>query len=77
MGRRLIYTLATMGATVVGAGASAAGLLRHQAGSLRRSFDDDKNRRYSTFTEAIAARVTTTMTTPPPWPSSAIPGCAG
>ena len=55
MGRRLIYTLATMGATVVGAGASAAGLLRHQAGSLRRSFDDDKNRRYSTFTEAIAA----------------------
>ena len=50
MGRRLIYTLATMGATVVGAGASAAGLLRHQAGSLRRSFDDDKNRRYSTFT---------------------------
>ncbi|WP_228281761.1 SGNH/GDSL hydrolase family protein [Brevibacterium pigmentatum] len=55
MGRRLIYTLATMGATVVGASASAAGLLRHQAGSLRRSFDDDKNRRYSTFTEAIAA----------------------
>ncbi|MGC2940338.1 MULTISPECIES: SGNH/GDSL hydrolase family protein [unclassified Brevibacterium] len=55
MGRRLIYTLATMAATAVGAGASAAGLLRHQAGSLRRSFDDDKNRRFSTFTEAIAA----------------------
>ncbi|TGD33160.1 SGNH/GDSL hydrolase family protein [Brevibacterium sp. S22] len=51
----MIYTLATMAATAVGAGASAAGLLRHQAGSLRRSFDDDKNRRFSTFTEAIAA----------------------
>lgn len=55
MGKRMICTLATMGATALGAGASAAGLLRHQAGSLRRAFDEDKNRPHSTFDEAIAA----------------------
>lgn len=55
MGKRMIYALATMGATAFGAGASAAGLLRHQAGSLRRAFDDDENRPYSSITEAIAA----------------------
>jgi hypothetical protein len=54
VGKRMIYTLATMGATVVGAGASAVGLLRHQAGSLRRSFDDDENRPFPTIAEAIA-----------------------
>src|SRR5690625_3181258 len=51
----MICTLATMGATAVGAGASAVGLLRHQAGSLRRAFDEDENRPHSTFAEAIAA----------------------
>ncbi|WP_249204232.1 MULTISPECIES: SGNH/GDSL hydrolase family protein [unclassified Brevibacterium] len=55
MGKRMICTLATMGATAVGAGASAVGLLRHQAGSLRRAFDEDENRPHSTFAEAIAA----------------------
>lgn len=55
MGRRMILAVATMGATAVGAGASAVGLLRHQASALRRSFDDDENRRHSTFAEAIAA----------------------
>src|SRR5699024_7227913 len=51
----MICTLATMGATAVGAGASAVGLLRHQAGTLRRAFDEDENRPHSTFAEAIAA----------------------
>ncbi|WP_246490665.1 SGNH/GDSL hydrolase family protein [Brevibacterium oceani] len=55
MGKRIIYTLATMGATAFGAGASAVGLLRHQAGSLRLAFDDDENRPYPTIAEAIAA----------------------
>lgn len=55
MGRRMIYALASMGAATLGAGASAAGLLRHQAGSLRRSFDEDTHRGYSTITEAIPA----------------------
>ena len=54
MGKRIFYTLATMTGTAVGVGASAVGLLRHQAGALRRAFDDDAARSYSTFAEAIA-----------------------
>ncbi|WP_353843919.1 SGNH/GDSL hydrolase family protein [Brevibacterium sp. RIT 803] len=54
MGKRMLYTLATMTGTVVGVGASAVGLLRHQAGALRKAFDDDAQRTYSTFAEAVA-----------------------
>ncbi|GAA1528318.1 SGNH/GDSL hydrolase family protein [Brevibacterium picturae] len=54
MGKRMLYTLATMTGTAVGVGASAVGLLRHQAGALRRAFDDDAHRSYSTFAEAVA-----------------------
>lgn len=50
----MLYTLATMTGTAVGVGASAVGLLRHQAGALRKAFDDDAQRTYSTVAEAVA-----------------------
>lgn len=54
VGKRMLYTLATMTGTAVGVGASAVGLLRHQAGALRKAFDEDAQRTYSTFAEAVA-----------------------
>lgn len=54
MGKRMLYALATMTGTAVGVSASALGLLRHQAGSLRRAFDDDVHRHYDTVTEAVS-----------------------
>ena len=57
MGKRLLFTAATMTATAVGLGASAVGLLRHQASALRRDFDDDAQRSYTTFSEALAPPV--------------------
>lgn len=53
MGKRMFYALATVTGTALGVGASAAGLLRHQAGSLRRAFDDDADRDHTVLTEAI------------------------
>ncbi|WP_413335600.1 SGNH/GDSL hydrolase family protein [Brevibacterium sp. GP-SGM9] len=53
MGSRMFYALATMTGTAVGVGASAVGLLRHQAGALRRAFDEDASRQYSVFAEAV------------------------
>ncbi|MDN6604542.1 SGNH/GDSL hydrolase family protein, partial [Brevibacterium sp.] len=52
--KRMLYTVATMAGTAVGVGASAVGLLRHQAGALRKAFDDDAQRTYSTVAEAVA-----------------------
>ncbi|RBP66168.1 hypothetical protein DFO66_103111 [Brevibacterium sanguinis] len=54
MGKRTLYALATMTGTAVGVGASAVGLLRHQASSLRRAFDDDVDRHYDAIAETVA-----------------------
>lgn len=54
MAKRMFYALAGMTGTVLSVGASVAGLLRHQAGSLRRAFDDDVRRDYTVLTEAIS-----------------------
>lgn len=53
MGKRMFYALATVTGTALGIGASAAGLLRAQAGTLRRAFDDDAARDHTALTEAI------------------------
>lgn len=53
MGKRMLYAVATMTGTAVGIGASAAGLLRHQASSLRRGFDDDADRPFPSIAEVV------------------------
>lgn len=55
MGKRMLYAVATMTGTAVGIGASAAGLLRHQASSLRRGFDGDADRPFPSVAEAMPA----------------------
>lgn len=55
MGKRMLYAVATMTGTAVGIGASAAGLLRHQASSLRRGFDGDGDRPFPTIAEEVSA----------------------
>lgn len=55
MGKRMLYAVATMTGTAVGIGASAAGLLRHQASSLRRGFDGDGDRPFPTIAEEVPA----------------------
>lgn len=53
MRKRIFYAAATMTGAAVGIGASAAGLLRRQASSLRRGFDADADRRHITVAEDV------------------------